>query len=277
MKQWFIPLVALALFTSTFSAPAEAWPFGGKKDKDEANATAPKEERRSKKDRKTADYTQSSQQSTISAPDVSSSTSTASSSANEGASQNSDSLAIPKVQVKSPLSDEVNGLKVEDPVESPELPLDKTFVTIDDPNNPLGVTTSAQKLNDSAQLISNKRYKEAHNILAPLKDWLVDATEAHITLHKTLKNIPSAQVQAELEKQLALQFALLRDKAFFQLGMLAIGQEDYSNAIKNLSRVIQSQPRSAMGAQAYEVLQKIGFTEKIQLRETKKVSQTTTP
>ena len=71
------------------------------------------------------------------------------------------------------------------------------------PKTRWGITTSAEKLNSGAQLISQKKYKEASATLNPLKDWLVDATEAHIGIYKTLKSIPSAQIQAELEKQLA--------------------------------------------------------------------------
>lgn len=248
MNKWILPLLAVTLISVSFPEPGLAWPWG-KKDKAEPNqeetseAVAPASE-----GSQSAPATQVMPESSYTQPPA----------------------TTPRVQVRSPLSDEVNGLKVEDPVESEVLPPEKTYVAVDDPKNPLGITTSAQKLNEAASLITQKKYQEAANILNPLKDWLIDATEAHINLHKTLKNIPSAQVQAELEKQLALQFALLRDKAFFQLGMLAVGQEDYSTAIKNLSRVIQSQPRSPMGAQAYEVLQKIGFTERIQLREDKK-------
>lgn len=256
MKKWIIPVLTLTLLVATVNAPSSAWPWGGK---DKAEKQQAKTQ---------GDVSSQSEEETTAAEAEAPAPSLSTQPAAETAP------ATPKVQVKSPLSDELNNLKVEDPIESQLSPPDKTFVAVDDPKNPLGITTSAQKLNESAQMISQKRYKEAGAILNPLKDWLVDATEAHINLHKTLKAIPSAQVQAELEKQLALQFALLRDKAFFQLGMLSIGQSDYSNAVKNLSRVIQSQPRSPMGAQAYEVLQQIGFTEKIQLKEEKKqVSQ----
>lgn len=248
MKKWIIPALAITLTGSILLAePSYAW-FWNKKDQ-----------------------AQTPQAATQKAPEKASNSEPAKAEAPQAPmSQTPNTSALPKVQVKSPLMDEINNLKVEDPIESQVIPPDKTYVTVDDPANPLGITTSAQKLNDCANLISQKRYKEAEKILMPLKDWLVDATETHINLHKTLKGLPSAQVQAELEKQLALQFALLRDKAFFQLGMLAVGQQDYSGAIKNLSRVIQSQPRSPMGAQAYEILQKIGFTEKIQLKDEKK-------
>lgn len=251
MKKWILSLTAITLVGAALPAPSDAiglpW---GKKNKQE----------------KTAQPAQAQPE--------------ASSVGQSGQSQPGTALsqpapqeqqpAVPQVQVRSPLTDETNSLKVEDPIESPMLPPDKTFVAVDDPKNPLGITISAEKLNRAADLISQKKYKEAEQMLNPLKDWLVEATEAHINLHKTLKGLPSAQVQAELEKQLALQFALLRDKAFFQLGMLGVGQHNYNTAVKNLSRVVQSQPRSPMGAQAYEVLQQIGFTEKIQLREEKK-------
>jgi hypothetical protein len=265
MKKWIIPVLAVTLVGMTFSAPAHAWPWG-KKEAAEAEQAEQKPEKKQGLFRRSNEESQS-QQEAQAAPNA---PATKSASVDTPAPAAPVEQAAPRVQVKSPLSDELNGLKVEEPVESNVLPPEKSFVAVDDPKNPLGITTSAKKLNDSAGLISQRKYKEAEKMLAPLKDWLVDATETHINLHKTLKEIPSAQVQAELEKQLALQFALLRDKAFFQLGMLGVGMEDYSMAIKNLSKVIQSQPRSPMGAQAYEVLQKIGFTEKMQLREEKR-------
>lgn len=242
-QRLFASVLALSVSVALMSVPAHAW--FGKKHKDEAPA-APA-------------ATQAAPTQPAPSPSVSPEPSPASS-------------GLPQVQLQSPISDEANNLKVEDPIESTDLPPDKTFVAIDDPTNPLGITVSARNLNDCATLITQKKYKEASVKLSPLKDWLVDATEAHMNLYKTLKSIPSAQVQAELEKQLALQFALLRDKAFFQLGMLAIGQNDYNNGVRHLSKVIQSQPRSPMGAQAYEVLQKIGFTEKIQIKEDKKAN-----
>lgn len=259
MKKWIIPVLALTLAVAAVPSPSQAWPWD-RKDNAEKNKASQNEA-----------ITPAMASSTESAPEATMAPAMAAPMESAPAT-----VSTPRVQVKSPLSTELDGLKVEDPVESPELPPDKTYVTVDDPANPLGITTSAQILNTGAQMISQKKYKEAEQILTPLKDWLVDATEAHINLHKTLKNVPSAQVQAELEKQLALQFALLRDKAFFQLGMLRIGTNDYSGAIKDLSRVVQSQPRSPMGAQAYDVLQKIGFTEKIQLREEKKTSPSST-
>ncbi|MCA9789855.1 MAG: hypothetical protein KC462_08780 [Cyanobacteria bacterium HKST-UBA05] len=181
----------------------------------------------------------------------------------------------PKVHITSPISKEVDSLEVERPVQTDDYVDKNDYVAVDDPANPLGITTSARQLDSTADMIDRQQYSQAVDELTKLKQWLVDATEVHINLYKTLKEVSSAQVQAELEKQLALQFAVLRDKAFFQLGMAALGQKDYSTAIKNLSKVVQSQPRSPMGAKAYEVLQQIGFTEKVKLREATRASSST--
>lgn len=171
----------------------------------------------------------------------------------------------PTVKLVSPLSG--SDIAVDDPVNSSDAPPQKVYVTVDDPKNPLGITTSAETLDQIGKLIEAKKYAEAKAKLDPLLSWLVDSTEAHIALNKTLTKIPSARVQAELEKQLALQFALLRDKAFFSKALVAVGEKNNGEAVKNLSKVVQSQPRGQMGLKAYEMLQKMGFTEKIQVQE----------
>ncbi len=143
----------------------------------------------------------------------------------------------------------------------------KKLVTLDDPNNPLGLVAAENRINETALLIEKKEYGTAKVMLIPLKQWLVEATEAHLSLYKSLTNISSARAQAELEKQLALSFAMLRDKSFFQMGKILMADNDYKKAVKELTEVIKSQPRSEIGVKAYELLQEIGFTQKLQLTE----------
>jgi hypothetical protein len=156
--------------------------------------------------------------------------------------------------------------KVETPVVSEENPPVK-LVTLDNPANPLGFADAESKLNQVGILIKQKDISGAKTLLLPLRQWLVDSTEAHLSLHKALSNIPSARAQAELEKQLALQFALLRDKSLFQMGSIEVAEKNFKTAIKDLTEVIKSQPRSEMGLKSYQMLQEIGFTEKLQLAE----------
>jgi hypothetical protein len=138
---------------------------------------------------------------------------------------------------------------------------------LDNPANGLGLVDPQNKLNAAAAAVDRKDYATARAILGPLRSSLVDTTEAHINLFKALDNVSTARTQAELEKQLALQFAMMRDKAMYQSARVAIAEHDYRSAIKDLVEVIKSQPRSDLGLKAYNLLQEIGFTEKLQIAE----------
>ena len=139
--------------------------------------------------------------------------------------------------------------------------------TLDDPNNPLGITAAQKQLNQISQLISNRQWITAKQSLTPLRQWLIDATEIHIDLYKTLSKVSSARTQAEFEKQIALKFGMLRDEALFHQGRILIGENKRKEATKMLTEVIKSQPRSDIGVEAYNLLQQIGFTEKLQLAQ----------
>ena len=46
-----------------------------------------------------------------------------------------------------------------------------------------------------------------------------------------------------------------------------ISEKEYTKAVKELADVVKSQPRSKLGLRSYEILQEIGFTEKLQLTQ----------
>ncbi len=138
---------------------------------------------------------------------------------------------------------------------------------LDDPTNPLGFADAEQKLKHLSMLVEQKRFPEAKPGLVQLRQTLVDLTEAHIGLYKTLNQLPSARGQAELEKELALEFAQLRDRAMMETAKVYISEKEYTKAVKELADVVKSQPRSKLGLRSYEILQEIGFTEKLQLTQ----------
>ncbi len=157
--------------------------------------------------------------------------------------------------------------KIEPPTVDPENPPLKARVTVDDPANPLGLMDALNKLKYVDTLVKENRMVEARSTLIPLRQWLIDATEAHINLYQALSKLPSAKAQAELEKQLALEFALLRDRSMLELGKVYIAEKEHKKAVKELVEVIKSQPSSQMGVASYQLLQQIGFTEKLQLAQ----------
>ena len=161
---------------------------------------------------------------------------------------------------------ELTNPKIDDAEVSQDNP-PQDLPTLDNPENPLGLAVAQTRLNETAKLIDSKHIYDAKTKLVPLKEWLVESTENHISLYKVLNNVPSARVQAELEKQVALDFARMRDKAFFQMGKVHMAENDMRNAIKMFIEVVKSQPRGDIGLQAYDLLQQIGFTQKLQLVE----------
>jgi tetratricopeptide (TPR) repeat protein len=136
---------------------------------------------------------------------------------------------------------------------------------IADPNNPLGLAAPYQQLEKSKELLKNNRIAEAKAIVEPTSEWLTELTEYHIQLFRKLNSIESAKNQAQVEKRIALDSALLRDKAFYQLALIYLAENNEKKAIKYFIEVIKSQPRTELGLKSYEILQQIGFTEKVRL------------
>lgn len=162
---------------------------------------------------------------------------------------------------------ELTSVKIEPAQVDPENPPVFNHPMLDDPNNPLGFTDAENRLRAVSTKIEANQIGEARSHLVPLRQWLIDSTEAHIKLYQVLQTVPSAKAQAELEKQLALEFAQLRDHSMLEMGKVYIAEKDYGKAVKELIEVIKSQPRSKIGIQSYELLQEIGFTQKLQLAQ----------
>ncbi|MEM0951910.1 MAG: hypothetical protein AAGI66_07185 [Cyanobacteria bacterium P01_H01_bin.74] len=157
--------------------------------------------------------------------------------------------------------------KIETPEIDTQNPPKLDAPKLDDPNNPLGFTDALLKLNKYSKLIDAKSYQAAKPGLTQLRTHLIQLTEAHIALYKALKKISSAKNQALLEKELALQFAKLRDQSMVQMAKIHLSEKQHLKAVKELTEVIQSQPKSQLGIYAYGMLQEAGFTEKLQLAQ----------
>lgn len=136
---------------------------------------------------------------------------------------------------------------------------------LSNPANPVGLAYPYQELDKSLELLKKNDIVNAKKVVQPLSEWLTEMTEYHIQLFKKLNDLDNAKNQAQVEKKLALNSALLRDKAYYQLGLIYLAEKDYKKTIKYLVEVIKSQPQTELGLKSYEILQQIGFTEKVQL------------
>ena len=132
--------------------------------------------------------------------------------------------------------------------------------------NPIGLRASEEKVNEAYDLIKQHKYAQAKPVLKKETEWLIEATEYHTSLFKILRNIENATSQADIERDLALRYAVLRDKALYLSAMISIKNRNPKDAVKKLVDVVLSQPKTKLGFDAYEQLQKIGFTYKVQLQ-----------
>lgn len=136
---------------------------------------------------------------------------------------------------------------------------------LNSPNNPIGLAYPFKQLEQSTELLKKNDIGGAKKIVEPLSEWLTDMTEYHIALFKKLNTIDTAKESAQIEKRIALDSALLRDKAYYQLALIYIAEKDMKKAIKYLVDIVKSQPTTELGIKSYEILQQIGFTEKVKL------------
>lgn len=143
----------------------------------------------------------------------------------------------------------------------------KIMDSLKNPANTLGLAYPEAQINKAKNYVKIGKLAEAQRTLESLKEWLDSATENHADLFRVLKEIETAKVQADHERELALQFALLRDKATFELGKVYIKEGKLTKAVDSLVAIVKSQPKTQMGFDAYDMLQKIGFTNKVVLEQ----------
>ncbi len=137
-------------------------------------------------------------------------------------------------------------------------------IIVYDSKNTLGVTYLENAVSKAEFYIEEKDFESAKQVLEEISEWVYDATEYHTDLFKTLSNLENSEEQANIERNLAIQFAVLRDKTLFLESRIHLENGDKKQAIENLVEVVRSQPSTELGFKAYESLQEIGFTYKIE-------------
>lgn len=129
-----------------------------------------------------------------------------------------------------------------------------------DAKNTIGTTYAENAIKKTQSYINSNNYPAAKQTLYSVNQWVSDAAEYHADLFRTLKKIENADVQANIERDLAIKFATMRDKISFLQAQICVHDGLKRNAVENLVEVVKSQPDSELGFQAYKLLKDIGFT-----------------
>lgn len=140
---------------------------------------------------------------------------------------------------------------------------------ITDVKNQLGTAYVENAINKARNLVKAKNYIDATILINSINQWTADSAEYHTDLFKTLKKIENADVQANIEKELAIKFAVMRDEILFLNAEIFIHENKKRNAVENLVEIVKSQPNSELGFKAYKLLKEIGFTYGVDVQPVK--------
>ena len=135
---------------------------------------------------------------------------------------------------------------------------------VHDPNNILGVRHAENAVKKAEFYVEEGDIQSAQEALKSIGDWIYKATEYHTDLYQALSKVNNSEVQADIERDLAIQFAVLRDRTLFLESKVFLSNGKKREAVKNLVEVVRSQPGTELGFKAYKSLQDIGFTFKLE-------------
>jgi len=108
--------------------------------------------------------------------------------------------------------------------------------------------------------INTNNFVLAKQNMDSIMDWVSASAEYHTDLYKTLKKLENADKQANIERELAIRFAVLRDKLLFLQAKIFVHDNQKRKAVENLVEIVKSQPETELGFNAYKLLQSTGFT-----------------
>jgi thioredoxin-like negative regulator of GroEL len=137
------------------------------------------------------------------------------------------------------------------------------FVSVqDDPKNTLGLIYSIKQIEQASGLLKEGKTEDAEKILLNVKGWLTGASENHYKLFQAFSKNQKKSKSAKLEKAHALDFANARDRCYFLLAKIYIGQKKIKDAVGLLVDIVSSQSDTEIGNSAYKLLQEIKFSDK---------------
>jgi len=135
---------------------------------------------------------------------------------------------------------------------------------VNDTKNPLNIFYAESVVDKAEFYIEEGDLVSAQEAIEEIDDWIYKATEFHTNLYKALSKTSNSEVQADVERDLAIQFAVLRDRALFLESQILTANGKNREAVENLVEVVRSQPKTELGFKAYQALQDMGFTYKFE-------------
>ncbi|AGY56571.1 hypothetical protein [Gloeobacter kilaueensis] len=147
-----------------------------------------------------------------------------------------------------------------EPATAPSIPDGSKYRQLEQTSSVLSLSGADQLLKNAQQAAQDGRFTEAISRNQEALTMLNQISTFHQQLSKSFAGIDNRI--ADEEKQLALQAAIRRDEATYQLALIHRAQGKPELAVPLLVRITTSQnPTRELGQKAYQQLYEIGFVK----------------
>lgn len=128
---------------------------------------------------------------------------------------------------------------------------------------PLSVTDAKNKIEELSNRLAVSRPDQVKDNIFALAEWLQDVADAHWKMFKAFEKNDLTKLQAQSEKETALQFSRLKNKTKLLKADLFIKMNRYPEALGPLVDIVVAEPRSETGQSAYKRLVDMGFSKQV--------------
>ncbi|MDZ4832196.1 MAG: hypothetical protein SGJ27_00190 [Candidatus Melainabacteria bacterium] len=128
---------------------------------------------------------------------------------------------------------------------------------------PLNAEEAKVRLEDLSNRLAVSRPDDMKDAIYALSEWLQDCADAHWKMFKAFEKIDSTKAQAAKEKDIALKFSALKNKAKLLKADLFIKQNRYPEALGPLVEIVTTEPTTTTGQEAYKRLVDMGFSDSV--------------
>jgi len=128
---------------------------------------------------------------------------------------------------------------------------------------PLNAEDARIRMEDLSNRLAVSRPDDVKDSIYALSEWLQDVADAHWKMFKAFEKSEATKVHANKEKEIALKFSSLKNRAKLLKADLFIKQNRYPEALGPLVEIVTTEPTSVTGQEAYKRLVDMGFSEQV--------------
>lgn len=123
-----------------------------------------------------------------------------------------------------------------------------------------GAKTKIEELNNLLEVTDRAQLGKIKNNIYAISEWLQDVANAHWRMYKAFDKSPATKLKAKTERETALAFSHLKNRAKLLKADLFIKQKRFPEALDPLVEIVVAEPRSETGRAAYKRLTEMGFS-----------------